>query len=161
MISKLLLSFKHFLPLKCETYCIYLTSVKFCLVISFLELKESEARRITHSRIVRQLSWESLSLPPPLNQRHENLLFPSSQMAVSAVGNRALVASRSLSESDMLHPADYITPNLNPIDTRVQLFIHEPTNGYIFSSYDIEAVSYLGAGLGIIERAYDALNSLA
>lgn len=30
MIWKPLLSFKHLLPLKCETYCIYLTSVTFC-----------------------------------------------------------------------------------------------------------------------------------
>lgn len=82
-------------------------------------------------------------------------------MAISAVGDGALGARRGLSESDVLHPANHITPNLDPIDTRVQLFVHEPTNGYIFSTYNIKAVSYLGAGFGIVLRTYDALDSLA
>lgn len=76
-------------------------------------------------------------------------------------GDGAQGASRSLSKSDMLHSTDYVTPDLDPIDTRVQLFIQEPTYGYIFSSYNIKAVSHLGARLEIVVRAYDALDSLA
>lgn len=73
----------------------------------------------------------------------------------------AWVLAISLCESDMLHSSDDIAPNLDPIDTRVQFFIHEPTNRYIFSSYNIQAVSNLSAGLGVVMRAYDALDSLA
>lgn len=72
-----------------------------------------------------------------------------------------LSASHSLSDSDMLHTPNNIATNLDPIDTRVQIFIHEPTNCYIFSSYNIQAVSNLGAGLGVVVWAYDALDSLA
>lgn len=72
-----------------------------------------------------------------------------------------LGASHSLSESDMLHPSDDIATNLDPINTRVQIFIHEPTNRYIFSPYNIETVSNLGAGLGVVGWANDALDSLA
>lgn len=121
----------------------------------------SEARPKTHPTIIRQLSRESLQLPHPLDQNRRNLLFPNFQVAVFAFMDGGLGASHSLSKSDMPHPSDDIASNLNPIDTRVQFFIHEPTNRYIFSSYDIQAVSNLGAGLGVVVWAYDALDSLA
>lgn len=82
-------------------------------------------------------------------------------MAVCVAMHGGLGASHSLSTSDMLHPSDDIATNLDPINTRVQIFIHEPTNRYIFSSYNIQAVSNLGARLGVVGWAYDTLDSLA
>lgn len=121
----------------CETYFIYLTSVTLCPVeFSFwIESAWSPAKNPFYdskAAIPGEPPASSFNGPEP----RKAIIFKF-QVVFSAVVDRGLGANRSLSESDMLHPSDDIAPNLDPIDTRVQLFIHEPTNRYIFSSYNI------------------------
>lgn len=63
--------------------------------------------------------------------------------------------------SCMLHAPNHIAPHLRPINTRIQLLIHQPTNSNILPSYKIKPVANLGARFRIIMRPYYALDCLA
>lgn len=121
----------------CETYCIYLNSVTLRPVnfpfwiedvwssskSPFYDDKAAIPGELATSSFIGPEQWKSIISK-----------FPGGSPAVMDGG---LGASHSLPESDMLHPSDDIASNLDPIDARVQFFIHEPTNRYIFSSYNI------------------------
>ncbi|KAL9099241.1 MAG: hypothetical protein Q9163_005232 [Psora crenata] len=60
----------------------------------------------------------------------------------------------------MLHPANDMTSNFGPVDTSVQLFVDQPTDSHIFSSYKVQPVSDLFAVVGIITGPNDAFDGV-
>ena len=61
----------------------------------------------------------------------------------------------------MLHPTNDTSPNLGPIDARVQLLVYETAYGHILSADQVQAVAFFGTRFFIIRWAYHALNGLA
>ena len=61
----------------------------------------------------------------------------------------------------MLHTPNHIAPNLCPINTRIQLLIHQPTDSYVLPSYEVKPMANLGTWFRIIVRPYYALDGLA
>ena len=61
----------------------------------------------------------------------------------------------------MLHAPNHIASHLRPINTRIQLLIHEPTDSNILPSYKIKPMADLGAWFRIIVRSYYTFNCLA
>ncbi len=93
--------------------------------------------------------------------------MPSFETALCTLLSYCLQATSSngriqpLLASYMLHSSNNIASYLRPIDARVQLLVHEPTNSDILSSYKVKSVRNFGARLWIFVRPYDALHCLA
>ena len=60
----------------------------------------------------------------------------------------------------MLRAPDHISPYFAPINARVQLFVHQPTNHDIVSPHQVQAVRLLCGRLVVALFADDALDGV-
>lgn len=60
----------------------------------------------------------------------------------------------------MLRPPHQRPPHLHPIDTRIQLLIHQPTHRHVLPSYQVQPVFDLRAGFLVVGGPDDALDGV-
>lgn len=60
----------------------------------------------------------------------------------------------------MLRRPNDFASDFFPIDTLVQLFIHEPNDCYIITSHEVEAMTNLRAGFGVVGGPDNAFDSV-
>jgi hypothetical protein len=56
----------------------------------------------------------------------------------------------TFSSSHMLRASDHIASDLAPVDTAVELFVHEPTNCDVVASHEVQTMVHLRAWLRIV-----------
>lgn len=61
--------------------------------------------------------------------------------------------------SDVLRTADDVSPNFGPVDALVELLVDQAADDDIVAADEVEAMLDFGAGLRVITRADDALDS--
>jgi hypothetical protein len=64
----------------------------------------------------------------------------------------------SINISNMFRAPNHIPPHLTPINTRIQLLVHQPAHHHIVSPHQVQAVRLLGRGLVVALLADDALD---
>lgn len=60
----------------------------------------------------------------------------------------------------MLRTPNHLPPHLRPINTRIQLLIHQPTNHHIIPPHQIQAMRLLSRRLLVLLRSNDALDGV-
>jgi len=80
---------------------------------------------------------------------------PSASCPICAIKSHLPIDS---DPSDMLRTSDHISSDLTPINTRIQLLIHQPANHHIVSSDQIQSVRLLGRRLVVALLADDAFD---
>lgn len=68
--------------------------------------------------------------------------------------------SLSIFRSNMLRTANDLAPNLRPINTLVQLLIHQPTDNNIIAPHQVQAMRLLGGRLVVALLADDTLDGV-
>ena len=60
----------------------------------------------------------------------------------------------------MFRAPHHLPPHFRPIDTRVQLLIHQSTHHHIVSSHDIESMWLFDGGFFVVRRSNYALDGV-
>jgi hypothetical protein len=80
---------------------------------------------------------------------------PSSSRPICAFKSHLPIDSNS---SNVFRTSNHISPDLTPINTRIQLLIHQPANHHIVASHQVQSVRLLGRRLVVALLANDAFD---
>jgi hypothetical protein len=99
--------------------------------------------------------FSAAGLPATLQTQQQTDRPPSASLPICAVKSHLPIDS---DPSDMLRASDHISSDLAPINTRVQLLIHQPADHHVVSPHQVQAMRLFGRRLVVALLADDAFD---